>query len=104
MDRPPPRTRRPRATFRPNFLLLVAYLGAFTALFGLLFALTDLVEGARALPPGPDELTQAELDAAREVAREALSGGRIVLAFVAAGAAVAAGVFTRTLPGFRNPR
>jgi len=99
---PPTRPRRTQTSFRPNFLLIVFYVGAFTLLFGLLIALPDLVEGARSLGPGPDELTPEELARAEEISRQALGGGRILLAFVAAGAAVAAGIWTKRLPGFRR--
>ncbi|MDJ0787670.1 MAG: hypothetical protein QNK05_12745 [Myxococcota bacterium] len=99
-----PRPRRSAPAFRPNFLLVVLYVGGFMIFFGVCFALPALIEGARALPPGPGELSEAELEQARDIVRGALSGGRLILAFVAAGAAVGAGIWTRTLPGFRNAR
>lgn len=99
----PDAPRRSKApAFRPNFMLVVLYVGALTIVFGICFSLPALVEGARSLPPGPAELTEAELQQARDLVRGALSGGRLILSFVAAGAAVAAGIWTRTLPGFRG--
>jgi hypothetical protein len=103
-ERPQAPRRRARAGFRPNFVLVVLYVLALTVFFGICFALPALLEGARSLPAGGAELSEAELEAARDITRSALSGGKLILAFVAAAGAVAAGIFTRTLPGFRAPR
>lgn len=94
-----PRPRRP--AFRPNFFLVVIYVAAFTVLFGLMFALPGLVEGARQLGPGPAQLSPEEMAQARRIAAEAVGGGRLVVAFLAAALAVGVGVWARLLPGLR---
>ena len=96
----PAPSRRPRTVFRPRFTLMILYLLVFFLLFGLLFALPDLIEAARSLPPG-DELTPEELEQAREVARGALRG-RIHLIFVCAVIATGLGAWRRVLPGLRE--
>jgi hypothetical protein len=98
---PPPELppRRPRTTFRPSFTLMLLYLAGFFVLFSLLFALPDLIEGAQQLPPGPDELTDEELAQAREISRQALSGGKIFAAIAASVIAVGLGAFRGVLPG-----
>ena len=93
--------RQGRVPFRPRFTLTVVYVAAFTMLFGLAFALPDLVRGALALPPGPAELSEQELARAREIARGALDGGRMLIALAGAVVAVGLGVFARALPGLR---
>ena len=93
---PPRRSSRP--VFRPRFTLTLLYLAFFFLLFGMLFALPDLLEGARALGPGPEELTPEELEVARDTAREALRGGRLMVALVHA----FAGRASTTLPGIAD--
>lgn len=107
MSAPPSRPPRPRAkpVFRPNFLLVVLWLGFFYVLFAMAFALPELLRAFRELPPGPAELTPEELEQARNVAREAMAQGRRVwVALLSALLAVAAGIWLRWLPGFRAPR
>jgi hypothetical protein len=80
---------------------MLFYFAALVVLFGLIFALPDLVIAFRALPPGEGELTPAELARARETARQALAG-RVPLvvgcAFVTLGLAAWRGL----LPGLRR--
>ena len=101
MSEAPPR-RSPRPVFRPRFTLTLLYLAFFFFLFGLLLALPELLEGARDLGPGPEELTPEELDSARETAREALRGGRLLVALALAVIATGLGSFARVLPGLRE--
>jgi hypothetical protein len=98
--RPSRRTGRP-VTFRPRFMVTILYVAAFTMLFGLALALPDLVRGAMELPPGPRELSEEELAEAREIAREALGGGRVLVALAAAVVTVGLGAYARVLPGLR---
>jgi hypothetical protein len=88
--------------FRPRFTLTLLYLAFFFFLFGILLALPELLEGARDLEPGPEELTPEELDRARETAREALRGGRLLVALALAVIATGLGAFARVLPGLRE--
>jgi hypothetical protein len=88
--------------FRPRFTLTLLYLAFFFFLFGLLLALPELLEGARDLGPGPDELTPEELDRARETGREALRGGRVLVALALAVIATGLGAYARVLPGLRE--
>jgi hypothetical protein len=81
---------------------MLLYLFFFFFLFGLLLALPDLLEGARQLGPGPEELTPEELAQAREIAREALAGGRLLVALGLAVIATGLGGFARVLPGLRG--
>jgi hypothetical protein len=97
---PPRRSSRP--VFRPRFTLSVLYLAFFFFLFGILLALPDLLEGARHLGPGPDELTAEELDQARETARQALRGGRLLAALGLAAIATGLASYARLLPGLRG--
>jgi hypothetical protein len=102
---PPParrRRRREAAAFRPNFLLVILYLGTFTVVFGLVIAGPDLFGAWRettggAEAPSPEELRRA----GREAARQAMGGGRLLVAFLAAAFAVGVGAWARVLPGFR---
>ena len=99
MSEPAPRRRAP--VFRPRFTLMMLYLMGFFVLFALIFALPDLVAGARELPPGGEELTPEELEKASEIARNALRG-RIPLAIGAAVVATGLAVWAKVLPGFRD--
>ena len=87
--------------FRPRFTLVLFYVAAFFLLYAMLFALPDLVAGARALGPGPEELTPDELARAREIARQAMGGGKVLIALVAALATVGFGIWRNVLPGVR---
>jgi hypothetical protein len=86
--------------FQPRFTMMLLYLAACFLLFALLFALPDLIAGARALGPGPDELSPEELERAKEIARSAMRG-KVPLAFVAAVATVGVAAWRRALPGLR---
>ena len=97
---PPRRTRQP--VFRPRFTLTLLYLAFFFFLFGMIFALPDLLEAARDLGPGPEELTPEELARARETARNALQGGRLMVALALAVIATGLGAYARVLPGLRG--
>jgi hypothetical protein len=91
-----------RPVFRPRFTLTILYLALFFFLFGMLFALPDLLEAARNLEPGPEELTPEELARARDTAREALRGGRLLVALGLAVIATGLGGYARVLPGLRG--
>jgi hypothetical protein len=82
-------------------MLTVLYVAAFTFVFGLALALPDLVRGAMELPPGPAGISEEELDRGSEIARQALRGGRVLLALAAAVVTVGLGVYARVLPGLR---
>jgi hypothetical protein len=101
MPEAPPR-RPPRPVFRPRFTLSLLYLAFFFFLFGMIFALPDLLQGARELGPGPEELTPEEIAQARNTAREALRGGRLFLALALAVVATGLGSYARLLPGLRG--
>lgn len=91
-----------RPVFRPRFTLTLVYVAFFFVLFGLIFALPDLLEGVRDLGPGPRELTPEELDQAREIARHALRGGRLLVALALAVIATGLGAYARVLPGLKE--
>jgi hypothetical protein len=91
---------RPPA-FRPRFTLVLLYVAGFFLFYALLFALPELLAGARALPPGPDELSPEEMAQAQEIARRALGGGKLLIALVAALATVGFGIWRNALPGVR---
>jgi hypothetical protein len=97
-----PSRRGGRPVFRPRFTLTLLYLAFFFLLFGMLFALPDLLEGARNLEPGPEELTPEDLARARDTAREALAGGRLLVALALATIATGLGGYARVLPGLRG--
>ena len=99
-EAPSPRSRKP--VFRPRFTLTLLYLAFFFLLFAMLFALPGLLEGARNLGPGPEELTPEELARARDTTREALQGGRLLVALALAVIATGLGGFARVLPGLRD--
>ena len=99
-EAPSRRSRQP--VFRPRFTLTLLYLAFFFFLFAMIFALPDLLEGARNLGPGPEELSPEELDEARDIAREALRGGRLLLALGLAAIATGLGSYARVLPGLRG--
>ena len=89
------------APFRPRFTVVLFYVAGFFLLYALLFALPDLVAGARELGPGPEELTPEEMERAKEIARRAMAGGKIVIALVASLATVGLGIWRNLLPGVR---
>lgn len=82
--------------------MTLLYLFGFFVLFALILALPDLIEGARQLGPGPEELTEEELSRAREISRRALSGGKLFAALGASVVAVGLGAFRNILPGLRG--
>jgi hypothetical protein len=101
---PPFPPRRPRAEpFTPRVTLSLLYLAGLVLLFGLLFALPDLLAAAREIPPGEGELAPEELARAREVARRALSG-RIPWVFAASVVTFALALWRGLLPGLRRGR
>jgi hypothetical protein len=103
VNAPPPFRRPPRpASFSPRFTLSLFYVAALVIAYGLLLALPDLLAGARALPPGPAELTPEELAQAREIARRAVAG-RVPWAVAAALATFGLLVWRGWLPGVRGP-
>ena len=87
--------------FRPSFTLLLLYLAGFFLFYALLFALPELLAGARELPPGTEPLTPEELARAKEISRRALGGGRTYLAFAAALVTIAIAAWRKVLPGLR---
>jgi hypothetical protein len=87
--------------FRPRFTLVLLYVAFFFLLYEMLFALPDLLAGARALGPGPEELTPEEMARAQEIARQALGGGKVLIALVASLATVGLGMWRGALPGVR---
>jgi hypothetical protein len=97
-----PSHRVSRPVFRPRFTLTLVYVACFFVLFGLIFALPDLLQGARDLGPGPQELTSEELDQARDIARNALRGGRLLVALALAVIATGLGAYARVLPGLKE--
>ena len=99
-EAPPRRSNQP--VFRPRFTLTLLYLAFFFFLFGILLALPDLLEGARGLGPGPEDLTPEELERARDIARDALQGGRLMVALALATVATGLGAYARVLPGLRG--
>lgn len=100
---PVPPYRRRRVLFRPSFTLMLLYVVGFFLLFSLILALPDLLEGVGQLPPGPEELTEEELAQAREITRQALSGGKVFAALAVAVIAVGLGAWREVLPGL-GPR
>jgi hypothetical protein len=87
--------------FRPRFTLVLFYVAGFFLLYAMLFALPDLLAGARALGPGPDELTPEEMERAQQIARQALGGGKVLIALAASVATVGLGIWRNALPGVR---
>jgi hypothetical protein len=101
---PPPTLppRRPRGEpFTPRATLSLFYLAALVVLFGLLFALPDLLAAAREIPAGEGELSPEELARAREVARSALAG-RIPWVLAASFVTLALAIWRGLLPGLRR--
>jgi len=96
----PPLPRR-SAPFRPRFTIVLLYVAAFFLLYALLLALPDLIAGARELGPGPEELTPEEMARAQEVGRQAMAGGKVLIALVASLATVGLGIWRDVLPGVR---
>jgi len=99
-EAPSRRSRQP--VFRPRFTLTLLYLAFFFFLFAMIFALPDLLEGARNLGPGPEELTPEELARGRDATRDALQGGRLLVALALAVIATGLGAYARVLPGLRG--
>lgn len=82
--------------------VLLFWVAGFFLLFGLLVALPALIEGLRTLPPGKGPLPPEELARAKEIARNAVGGWRLVFCFGAAVAAAALGAWYGVLPGYRK--
>ena len=98
----PRKPRRAPVLFRPRFTLMIVYFAMTFMGLALLLALPDLIAGALALPPGPEELSEAELARAREIAREAMRG-KLVWAFLLALVTTGVLAWYRRLPGLRDP-
>jgi hypothetical protein len=81
---------------------MLLYLFSFFFLFAFVFGLPDLLEGARNLGPGSGELTPEELARGRDIQREALAGGRLLVALALAVIATGLGGYARVLPGLRG--
>jgi hypothetical protein len=90
--------------FEPRFTLLLVYVAGFFLLYALLFALPALLGALGELPPGAGPLTPEELDRARDASRDALTGGRVLIALVAALATTGFGLWRDALPGVRRSR
>ncbi len=90
--------------FSPRFTLLLFYVAGFFVLYAMLFALPGLLEALRTLPPSSGPLTPEELERAREISRDALSGGRVLVALVAALTTTGLGLWRNALPGVRRAR
>jgi len=97
MSAAPPR-RRPPVVPRPFFTLAIVYIFVFFFAYAFALVTPALIEVLRAMPPGPEQQAVAE-----QVAREA-AAGRMGLAFLLALGSVVLGVWSRKLPGFRQPR
>ncbi|MEN8182565.1 MAG: hypothetical protein ABFS46_08530 [Myxococcota bacterium] len=95
--------RRRPVGFQPRFTLMLVYFAVVFVGLALLMALPDLIAGARALPPGPEELSEAELARAKEIARAAVRG-KLLWAFLLAVATTGVLGWYRRLPGLREPR
>lgn len=89
------------AAFRPRFTLTLVYLLGFFLLYAMAFALPDLIVGARELGPGTGDLTPEEQAQAREIARRALGGGKLLIAVAASILTVGFALWRRLLPGVR---
>lgn len=89
--------------FRPSFTLLLLYVAGFFFFYAMLFALPELVAGYRALPQNTAPLTPEELERAKQISQQALSGGKVLLAVLAALATAGLGIWRRALPGVRYP-
>jgi ABC-type sulfate transport system permease component len=75
---------------------MLLYVAVAFVLYCFLFALPDLIRVAQTTPPGPE---QEEL--AKQVAYTAVRP-KLLIAFLAAVATVAAGTYTGRLPGMRT--
>jgi hypothetical protein len=93
----------PPGGFRPRFTLLLLYFALFFVGFCFLFVLPELLSAAQQLPPGGSAASEKDLEQAREIARGALSGTKLLIAFGAALAVTGLGVQRRVLPGLRQP-
>ena len=102
--RPPPRRPRSAAVaFRPSFTLVALYFFGFFVFFCLLLAMPALLEGLRALPAGDGPISDEERALAAEITKGALRG-KLPYALLATVVALAAGIWTRALPGLpRRP-
>ncbi|MGH7288330.1 MAG: hypothetical protein ACREI8_09970 [Myxococcota bacterium] len=98
---PEPRLPRRSTVFKPRFTIVLLYVAGFFLLYAMLFALPDLVAGARELGPGPEELTSEEMARAQQIASNALAGGKVLIALVASLATVGIGIWRDVLPGVR---
>jgi hypothetical protein len=89
------------APFRPRFTLLVLYVAGFFFFYAMLFALPELLGGLGELEPGSGPLTTEQQEQAKQISREALGGGRVLISLLAAIVTTALGIWRRALPGVR---
>ncbi len=82
---------------------MILYFAAFFMGFSFLMVLPSLIEGARTLAPGPEELEPAELARASEMVQERLRG-KLPWAFVLAIGSVGVLTWYERLPGMRGSR
>jgi hypothetical protein len=87
--------------FRPSFTLLLLYVAGFFLFYAMLFALPGLISELRQLPPSTAPFTPEELERAKQVSQQALSGGKVLLSLLAALATAGLGVWRKVLPGVR---
>lgn len=95
-------TRRRRPPYRASFTLTLLYLFGFFVLFALLFALPDLLRAVAQLPPGPEELSEEELELAKRIAQRALVGGRLYLAVGCSVVTIGLSTYLNVLPGLKR--
>ena len=87
--------------FRPRCTLTLLYVAVFFFVYARLFALPDLIGELRQLEPGSGPLTPEELERAKQVSQQALSGGKVLLSLLAALATAGLGIWRHALPGVR---
>jgi len=92
-SRPPP--------FRPSFTLLLLSVAGFFLFYAILFALPGLIAELRQLEPSTGPLTPEELERAKQVSHQALSGGKVLISLLAALATAGIGIWRHALPGVR---
>jgi hypothetical protein len=90
--------------FQPRFTLLLFYVAVLFLFYAMLFALPGLLTAFEELPPGSGPLTPAELDRAKQVSRDALTGGRVLISLAAAVVTTGLALWRNALPGMRRPR
>ena len=81
--------------------MTLLYVAGFFFFYAMLLALPDLIGELRQLEPSSSPLTPEELERAKQVSHQALSGGKVLVALLAALATVGLGLWRRALPGVR---